>query len=233
MSFPDPRFLHMRNTDCQVPMWVVLFQLLHEGPDISRKLIIERPIIVGQQHTHSAQRFKVSCQVNESIAILLICKNTLCTHRAPADGEKRPAVAKNDNEKKHHHQLSTSERKGRSASRAPPLEKTTMSLFVNPFASQEVSQEKLDVAEVQFDAMNSTFNNILFSCLEKCIPHDHYSESELNKGEMSCVDRCVAKIHYSNRLIGAYVQAKGFAPDTHLPHYKPFKTSTADTGMQK
>ncbi|QLQ78896.1 hypothetical protein HG537_0B02440 [Torulaspora globosa] len=98
-----------------------------------------------------------------------------------------------------------------------------MSLFVNPYSAQEVRQEKIDIAEVQFNAMNVTFNNILQTCLEKCIPHDIYSESDLNKGEMCCIDRCVAKMHYSNRLIGALVQARGFAPDTHLPHYDNFK----------
>lgn len=107
----------------------------------------------------------------------------------------------------------------------------SMSLFVNPFSNQEVSQEKINIAEVQYEAMNSTFNNILESCLEKCIPHDHYSESELNKGEMSCVDRCVAKIHYSNRLIGAYVQTKSFGPNTHLPHYAPFKKDQEDNNV--
>lgn len=98
-----------------------------------------------------------------------------------------------------------------------------MSLFVNPYSAQEVRQDKIDIAEVQFNAMNATFNNILKTCLEKCIPHDGYSESDLNKGEMCCVDRCVAKIHYSNRLIGAFVQTKGFGPETHLPHYEKYK----------
>lgn len=103
-----------------------------------------------------------------------------------------------------------------------------MSLFVNPYGSQEVRQEKIDVAEVQFNAMNVTFNNILQTCLEKCIPHDIYSESDLNKGEMCCIDRCVAKMHYSNRIIGALVQARGFGPDTHLAHYDKFKTPTQE-----
>ncbi|AQZ14250.1 TIM12 (YBR091C) [Zygosaccharomyces parabailii] len=98
-----------------------------------------------------------------------------------------------------------------------------MSYLLNPYASQEVSQDKLDVAEVQFDAMNHTFNNILNTCMEKCIPHEGYGESDLNKGEMCCIDRCVAKIHYSNRLIGAYVQTQGFEPVKYLPHYEKAK----------
>lgn len=64
-----------------------------------------------------------------------------------------------------------------------------MSLFLNSLkGNQEMSQEKVDVAGVQFDAMCSTFNNILRTCLEKCIPHEGYSESELTKGEMCCID---------------------------------------------
>lgn len=101
-----------------------------------------------------------------------------------------------------------------------------MSLFFNQLSAQEVSDEKIQVAEIQFNAMNATFNNILNSCLEKCIPHEGYGENELNKGEMTCIDRCVAKIHYSNRLIGGYVQSRGFGPETHLPHYQTFAKDT-------
>lgn len=97
-----------------------------------------------------------------------------------------------------------------------------MSLFLSPYAGQEVSQERLDMAMVQFEAMNATFNTMLETCLEKCISHDVYSEAELSRGEMCCIDRCVAKIHYSNRLIGAYAQSRGFNPQTHLPHYEKF-----------
>lgn len=98
-----------------------------------------------------------------------------------------------------------------------------MSLFLNPYSSQEVDQSKLNMAEVQFDAMCTTFNTMLRSCLEKCIPHDEYGESELNKGEMTCIDRCVGKIHYSNRLIGGFVQSRGFGPESHLSHYQEFQ----------
>ncbi|AET38973.1 Tim12p Ecym_3492 [Eremothecium cymbalariae DBVPG len=99
-----------------------------------------------------------------------------------------------------------------------------MSLFLNPYGSQEVDQAKLDVAEVQFDAMATTFNTMLNTCLEKCIPHDEYGEADLNKGEMSCIDRCIAKIHYTNRSIGAFVQVKGFTPQRFLPHYNKFNS---------
>lgn len=95
-----------------------------------------------------------------------------------------------------------------------------MSLFFNSYGNQEVDQEKIDVAGIQFDAMCSTFNNILSTCIEKCIPHDGYSEGELSKGEMCCIDRCVTKMHYTNRLIGGYVQSRGFGPETHLRHFE-------------
>ncbi|EDO14989.1 hypothetical protein Kpol_376p2 [Vanderwaltozyma polyspora DSM 70294] len=103
-----------------------------------------------------------------------------------------------------------------------------MSYFFNPSGGQEVSEERLKVAEVQFDAMNQTFNNILKGCLEKCIPHEGYGETELNKGEMECIDRCVAKLHYSNRLIGAYAQTQGFGPEKYLPHYDKMLSKTDD-----
>ena len=91
-----------------------------------------------------------------------------------------------------------------------------------------MSQEKVDVAGVQFDAMCSTFNNIMRTCLEKCIPHEGYSESELTKGEMCCIDRCVAKMHYSNRLIGGFVQTRGFGPGNQLRHYSRFLPKQED-----
>ncbi|CAH02458.1 Tim12p [Kluyveromyces lactis] len=93
-----------------------------------------------------------------------------------------------------------------------------MSLFLDPYSAQTVDEEKIGIAKVQFDAMNTTFNTMLRTCLEKCIPHDEYGESDLNKGEMCCIDRCVAKIHLSNRLIGGFAQSRGFTPERHLPY---------------
>lgn len=96
-----------------------------------------------------------------------------------------------------------------------------MSLFLNGYQGAvqgTVDEEKLKTSEIQFDAMCATFNNILNTCMEKCISHDQYSENDLTKGEMSCVDRCVKKMHYSNRLIGGYLQSKGATPNTLLPH---------------
>ncbi|CAR23689.1 Mitochondrial import inner membrane translocase subunit TIM12 [Lachancea thermotolerans] len=98
-----------------------------------------------------------------------------------------------------------------------------MSMFLNPFNAQEVDERKLELAQVQFDAMSTSFNMMLRGCLEKCIPHE-YGEADLNKGEMSCVDRCIAKIHYANRLVGGLTQARNVGPD-HLRHYEHFKES--------
>ncbi|SCU93245.1 LAME_0F03136g1_1 [Lachancea meyersii CBS 8951] len=96
-----------------------------------------------------------------------------------------------------------------------------MSLFMNPYSTQEVSEQRLDLAQVQFDAMSTSFNTMLRSCMEKCIPHE-YGEADLNKGEMCCIDRCIAKIHYANRLVGGLAQARNVGPD-HLKHYERFK----------
>ncbi|AMD18740.1 HBL162Cp [Eremothecium sinecaudum] len=100
-----------------------------------------------------------------------------------------------------------------------------MSLFLNPYSSQEVDQNKINVAEIQFDAMAVAFNAMLSSCREKCIPHDHYGEGELTKGEMTCVDRCISKAHDANRTIGTYVQRTGFDPARYLPHYNKLMKS--------
>ncbi|AAS51609.2 ADL311Wp [Eremothecium gossypii ATCC 10895] len=97
-----------------------------------------------------------------------------------------------------------------------------MSLFVNPYGAQELNQARLDVAEVQFDAMTTTFNTLLAACREKCVPHDGYGEPDLTRAELSCADRCIAKAHAANRAIGTYVQARGLAPHRALPHYAAF-----------
>lgn len=102
-----------------------------------------------------------------------------------------------------------------------------MSIFLNGYqgvtSGGVVDEEKLKKAEIQFDAMSTTFNNILSTCMEKCISHDQYSENDLTKGEMSCVDRCVKKMHYTNRLIGGYMQSKGVTPETLLPEVTAVK----------
>lgn len=103
-----------------------------------------------------------------------------------------------------------------------------MSFFLNPYGSQNISQERLNIAEVQFDAMCTSFNTMLYSCLEKCIPHDEYGEGDLNKGETCCIDRCISKIHYSNRLMGGYLQTRGVSPETILNYYELYKKSDAE-----
>ncbi|SCU93419.1 LAFA_0F16314g1_1 [Lachancea sp. 'fantastica'] len=96
-----------------------------------------------------------------------------------------------------------------------------MSLFINPYASQEVDEQRMEMAQVQFDAMATSFNAMLRSCMKKCIPHE-YGEADLNKGEMCCIDRCIAKVHFANRLVGGLAQARNVGPD-HLKHYEQFK----------
>ncbi|CDR37373.1 CYFA0S01e10110g1_1 [Cyberlindnera fabianii] len=49
--------------------------------------------------------------------------------------------------------------------------------------------------------MNTTFNTILRTCSNKCIPEE-YGESDLTKGESVCIDRCVAKYFKANVKIG-------------------------------
>ncbi|ODV74320.1 Tim12p CYBJADRAFT_167008 [Cyberlindnera jadinii NRRL Y-1542] len=84
-------------------------------------------------------------------------------------------------------------------------------LLGNMMNQMEADPEKVKFAEVQFDAMNTTFNTMLRTCQSKCIP-DEYGEAELNKGETVCVDRCVKKFFKANLAMGRYVQAKGFVP---------------------
>lgn len=96
-----------------------------------------------------------------------------------------------------------------------------MSFFLKNFDDNlPIDESKVMMASIQFDAMNKSFNTMLYSCMEKCIKHEGYAEGDLTKGEMTCLDRCVAKIHYANRLIGGYLQTQpGFQPQNILRHY--------------
>lgn len=95
-----------------------------------------------------------------------------------------------------------------------------MSMFLNPYSMQEVNQAKLDLAEVDFDAMATTFNTMMSACREKCISNHKYDEGELSKGEMMCTDRCIKKAFFANRMIGMFVQTRDFTPERMLSHYK-------------
>ncbi|ODQ59396.1 hypothetical protein WICANDRAFT_32579 [Wickerhamomyces anomalus NRRL Y-366-8] len=74
-------------------------------------------------------------------------------------------------------------------------------ILKSAYMNQDADPEKIKMAEVQFDAMSKTFNTMLKSCRNKCIP-DEYGEADLNKGEMMCIDRCVAKYYKTNLKIG-------------------------------
>ena len=79
--------------------------------------------------------------------------------------------------------------------------------------------EKIKIAEIQYLAMSSTFNKVLQTCRDKCIPGE-YGENELNTGEVCCVDRCVSKYVKANAMVGMNLQAQGFTPTTNMPEYR-------------
>ncbi|ODQ77280.1 hypothetical protein BABINDRAFT_41668 [Babjeviella inositovora NRRL Y-12698] len=99
-----------------------------------------------------------------------------------------------------------------------------MSFFINQnnLSQLEVNQDKIKLAEIQFEAMSQTFNTIMYLCKEKCIPH-LYGELELLKGEQICIDRCVAKYMTANRKVGELVQRSGLHPDYDMPAYQKVK----------
>lgn len=102
-----------------------------------------------------------------------------------------------------------------------------MSLFIGnsaQYTSVLVDPEKIKIAEIQFLAMSATFNKVLQTCRDKCIPGE-YGENELNTGEICCVDRCVSKYVKANVMVGQNLQSKGFTPATHMPEYRNVKGS--------
>lgn len=106
---------------------------------------------------------------------------------------------------------------------SPVTVSPTMSLFIGnsaQYTNAVVNPEKIKVAEIQHEAMAATFNRLLRTCRDKCIPGE-FGESELNTGEMCCVDRCVLKYVQANTQIGAQVQRQGFAPAS-MPEYARF-----------
>ena len=100
-----------------------------------------------------------------------------------------------------------------------------MSLFLGnatQYSTASVDPQKLKLAEIQYDAMSSTFNLLLSTCREKCVPAV-YGENELNTGEMCCVDRCVAKYVKANHMVGTNLQVNGFVPE-NMPEYRKVQT---------
>ncbi|KAH3662269.1 hypothetical protein OGAPHI_005518 [Ogataea philodendri] len=104
-----------------------------------------------------------------------------------------------------------------------------MSFFLNQpqLSGLDVDPQRMQLAEIHFEAMNSTLNTIKKQCMIKCVP-DEYGEGELNKGESSCTDRCVVKFMQANRILGEYAQAVRFS-ERDLQHYEKIKQSLAKT----
>lgn len=98
-----------------------------------------------------------------------------------------------------------------------------MSVFLgstSQFSQARVDPEKIKLAEIQFEAMASTFNKLLRRCESKCLLH-HYGEGELTKGEQECIDRCVSKYVKANAYMGDYLQKNfRFNPLNSMPEYK-------------
>lgn len=95
-----------------------------------------------------------------------------------------------------------------------------MSFFLGDaaqYTNQEVSPEKIKMAEIQFYAVSTTFNSVLQTCRRKCIMPE-YGEGELHTGEASCLDRCVAKYVKANVQVGSAIQTS-LRPET-MPEYK-------------
>lgn len=97
-----------------------------------------------------------------------------------------------------------------------------MSVFLgstSQFSQARVDPEKIKLAEIQFEAMASTFNKLLRRCESKCLLH-HYGEGELTKGEQECIDRCVSKYVKANVIIGEHLQKQRLDPFNSMPEYR-------------
>lgn len=94
----------------------------------------------------------------------------------------------------------------------------------------EINDQKMQLAEFQYDTLAELQKTLFKNCATKCIPLD-YGEGELNKGEMSCTDRCVAKFMQSYKLLSMYAQNVGFN-DRDLRHYEAIKTRLRDHARQ-
>ncbi|KAK6454810.1 subunit of the TIM22-complex [Scheffersomyces xylosifermentans] len=109
-----------------------------------------------------------------------------------------------------------------------------MSMFMgntSQYSYANVDQEKLNLAEIQFDATSKTFNKILKTCEAKCLPHE-YGESDLNTGESCCIDRCVSKYVKANLLIGTNFQEKRVNPYNNMPEYEKVRSMMTGQGGQ-
>lgn len=99
-----------------------------------------------------------------------------------------------------------------------------MSIFIdnNSVSPQGVSQQRLELAEFQYDALNGLLETIRKTCCQKCIPLD-YGEGDLTKGESECTNRCVAKFMEGHKVIGNLVETGRKLTDKDLKHYEQIK----------
>lgn len=107
-----------------------------------------------------------------------------------------------------------------------------MSFFLgdtSQYSYAPVDPEKLSLAEIQFNAISTTFNTVLQTCQKKCIGHE-YGEGELNTGEASCLDRCVSKFVKANYDVGQQVRFD-LKPE-EMPEYKSIKEKLASESSQ-
>lgn len=110
---------------------------------------------------------------------------------------------------------------------------TPMSFFLgdtSQYSYAAVDPEKVKLAEIQFNAISTTFNNVLETCQKKCISHE-YGEGELNTGEASCLDRCVSKFIRANFEVGQGVRFSLTPQD--MPAYQKVHEKLRDQGSQR
>ncbi|CAN6651098.1 mitochondrial import inner membrane translocase subunit Tim12p [Trichomonascus vanleenenianus] len=88
-----------------------------------------------------------------------------------------------------------------------------MSLFNMGLNSLEVSEERMMMAQLEFESLSALFESLLTTCKSKCVP-PRYGEEDLNKGEMECIDRCVSKYFKTNLKVGEFMRSKGHGPDS-------------------
>jgi hypothetical protein len=99
-----------------------------------------------------------------------------------------------------------------------------MSFFIdnNNISPQNVSQQRLELAEFQYDGLNTLLETIRKNCGNKCIPLD-YGENDLTKGESECTNRCIAKFMQSHKTIGNYVETNRRLNDQDMKPYQQIK----------
>ncbi|GMM30471.1 Tim12 protein [Martiniozyma asiatica (nom. inval.)] len=106
-----------------------------------------------------------------------------------------------------------------------------MSFFLNQesLTTQDVSEQRLELAEFQYDSMMNLLETLRLRCATKCVPID-YGEGDLTKGELECTQRCVAKFMESHKVIGNWVERGRHLTDKDMPVYQNVKRKYLNTG---